>query len=188
MNRESTKKIGIWLLILSLFAIHVFCRSQVQAESIQSTWKEVYARSGDCRISFPALPQLFQQNLKLDEAGKQLSYDIYLAPYLDRGICLLLVAEYPTSLPKGQEIVGLEGLVKGIVSHHAENELIFAELIEMQGFPALNFLIRSGKNYFRGQALMVGNKLYMIAMEGRKQYFEENTFQSFLQSFQLLIP
>jgi hypothetical protein len=63
--------------------------------------------------------------------------------------------------------------------------MVFSEMIQLQGFPAINFMVHSGKNFFRGQAVMVGNKLYMIAMEGIKQKFEESTFQRFLKSFQL---
>lgn len=191
MSRKTTKKIGLWLLVLALFAIHLLCRSQVMAQetAVVSVWKEVYARTGDCRISFPSLPQMFQQTLKLDEAGsKKLTYDIYFAPYLDRGICLLLIAQYPSAVKSGQEVAGLEGLLKGIVGHHADNKLVFSEMTESNGFKTLNFLIESGKNYFRGQALMVGNKLYMLAMEGRKQSFEESVFKRFTDSFQLLIP
>jgi hypothetical protein len=185
MNRETVKKIGLWLLVIALSAAHVFFRSQ--AHAVPATpWKEIYSRSGDCRISFPVLPQMVQQNLKLNSAGMQMTYDIYLAPYKDHGICLLLVAQYPMELSPGHEKAGLEGLLKGIVGQHPENELIFSEFIEQQGIPAINFLVQSGKNYFRGQALMVGSKLYMIAMEGTKQHFEESVFQLFLKSFSLI--
>ena len=83
-------------------------------------------------------------------------------------------------------MLGLQGLLKGIIGQHPENQLVFAEMIQIQGFPALNFMVESGKNFFRGQAVMVGGKLYLIAMEGVKLRFEESTFQRFLQSFQLI--
>ncbi len=185
MSREITKKIRLWVLVFALFAAHVFFRSVAHAEEGDS-WKEVQARSGDCRISFPALPQMIEQSFKVNEAGMRLSYDVYLAPYLDRGVCLLLVAQYPAPLAKGHETAGLEGLLRGIIGQHPENQLVFAELLDMSGSPALTFLVQSGKNYFRGFAVMVGSKLYLIAMEGRKQHFEEAVFQKFFKSFQLI--
>jgi len=189
MSRISTKKIGFWLMIGALFAVHLFFRSQAHADiPAKGAWKEVFSRTGDCKISFPSLPQMFQQSFKVDEAGKRLTYDIYLAPYQDRGVCMLLIAQYPMPLTGGHEIAGLEGLLKGIVGQHPENQLMFAELIDLHGFPALTFLVQNGKNYFRGQAFMVGNKLYLVAMEGGKQNFEEAIFQRFLKSFQLLVP
>ena len=187
MQREVVKKLGLWVLTIALIAAHLFFRSQAQAETTGG-WKEIYARSGDCRISFPVLPQMIQKNLKMSKSGMNLNYDVYLAPYQDHAICLLLVAQYPTQLPVGNEKAGLEGLLKGIMGQNLENKLIFAEMMELQGFPALNFLVHSEKNVFRGQAVMVGNKLFMIAMEGTQQHFDEPTFQKFLKSFQLMVP
>ena len=150
--------------------------------------KRSYTRTGDCRIAFPTLPQMIEQKLKLNEEGLHLAYDVYLAPYSEHAICVLLVAQYPKPIPQGSEKIGLEGLLKGIVSQHPDNRLVFAKMVQMQGFPALNFKVESGKNFFRGQAVMVGSKLYMIAMEGVKQSFEESVFQRFLQSFHLTDP
>jgi len=36
--------------------------------------------------------------------------------------------------------------------------------------------------------LMVGNKLYLIAMEGKKGELDEQIFNRFMKSFQLLSP
>ena len=189
MSRTATKKIGFWLMIGAIFAVHLFySHAHANPPAPRAAWKEVFSRTGDCKISFPTLPQMFQQSFKVDDAGKKLTYDIYLAPYQDRGVCMLLIAQYPIALPGGHEVAGLEGLLKGIVGQHPDNQLIFAELIDIRGFPALTFLVQSGKIYFRGQAFMVGNKLYMIAMEGGKQHFDEPIFQRFLKSFELLVP
>jgi len=184
MRREAIKTIGLWVLTIALIAAHIFFRSQAHAE--QTGWKEIHTRTGDCRIAFPTLPQMVEQKLKLNQEGMHLAYDVYLAPYREHSVCVLLVAQYPKPVPPGSEMLGLEGLLNGIISQHPDNRLVFSESVQMQGLPALNFMVESGKNFFRGQAVMVGNKLYMIAMEGIKQRFEEKTFQRFLQSFQLL--
>lgn len=183
MRREAVKKIGLWMLVITLFAAHLFFRSQAHAE--MGGWKEIYARTGDCRISFPVLPQIVEQKLKLNKDGLHLSYDVYLAPFSEHEVCLLLVAHYPKDLPTGAEMSGLEGLIKGILNQNVENKLIFAEKIELHGFPAINFMVQSGKNYFRAQAVMAQNRLYMIAMEGMRERFKEAVFQRFLKSFRL---
>jgi len=184
MRRETLEKIGLWLLTIVLIAAHIFFRSQANAS--EPNWKQVHSRAGDCSISFPAQPQMIEQKLKLSDEGAQLAYDVYLAPYSAHSICVLLVAQYPKPVPAGSEIVGLEGLLKGIINQHPENRLVFAEMVQMHGFPALNFMVESGKNFFRGQAVMVGSKLYMVAMEGVKLRFEEAVFQRFLKSFHLV--
>jgi hypothetical protein len=185
MNKEKVKKLGIWALAIFLFASHLFIRSVAHADE-GGGWKQVYARSGDCRIAFPVAPQLMQQAIRVSDAGHMLTYDVYLAPLNDNSLCLLLVATYPVAIPKGQEMGGLEGLLRGIVGHNPDNKLVFAKAIQYRQHPAIDFLVQSSNSYFRGQALMVGNKLYLIAIEGRDQAIDEKSFSRFSQSFSLV--
>lgn len=185
MNRETAKKIGIWLLAIGLLMAHILFRSSAHADE-GSAWKQFYAKGGECAIAFPTQPTLVQQSLKLSEGQDRLNYDVYLAPFEDKGVFMLLIATYPRPLAGGHEVAGLEGLLRGIVSHHPDNQLIFANLLQYAEHPALNFLVQSTSSYFRGQALMIGNKLYLIAMEGRKTSMDEQTFVKFLESFKLL--
>lgn len=179
------KKIGIWFLALSLFAFHLLFRSVAHAEVRGHSWQKIFAKSGECHISFPSEPQMIQQTLPLADGINRLSYDVYLAPHEEKGVFLLLIATYPMPLSGGHEVAGLEGLLNGIVNHNPENELIFADLVELLGHPAMNFLVEGGSSYFRGHALMVGNKLYLIAMEGHKGQMDEAIYARFLQSFKL---
>jgi len=184
MNKESVKKIGIWLLAIGLLLAHILFRSSAHADQLGATWNQFFTKDGTCSISFPSEPTLVQQSLRVAD-GQRLNYDIYMAPFEDKGVFMLLVATYPRPLSGGHEVAGLEGLIKGIVTHNAENRLVFAHLIEYAGHPAMNFLVQSFSNYFRGRALMSGNKLYLIAMEGRKADLDEITFSRFLESFRL---
>lgn len=185
MKNQATKKVGIWILALTLFMAHLFFRSVAHADT-GSSWKQIYAKGGECLISFPAPPQMLQQALNLPE-GQKLFYDVYIAPFETNGVCLLLVATYPAPLSEGYEMAGVEGLLKGIVGHNPGNSLVFSEVIDVEGHPAMTFLVQSEKSYFRGQALMIGNKLFLIAMEGKKGSLEENVFVKFVKSFKLLL-
>lgn len=185
MKRVIVKKVGIWFLVLSLFAFHVFFRQVAHAGPVGPAWKPVKALNGECQISFPSQPQMIQQSLPLADGVGRLNYDVYLAPFEDQGVFLLLIATYPSSLPAGHEIAGLEGLLNGIVSHHPDNKLVFADLVQHLGHPAMTFLVEGGSSYFRGQAVMIGNKLFLVAMEGRKGALNEKVYTQFLKSFQI---
>ena len=188
MNKEFIKKTGIWFLAIALFAAHVFFRNAAHADEATnaSKWPSMKAKNGECHIAFPTAPQMIEQSLPLADGMGRLNYDIYIAPFEDKGVFMLLVATYPMPVSGGHEVAGLEGLIRGIVGHHPDNKLIFANLIETGGYPAINFLVQSGTSYFRGEALMVGNKLFLIAMEGRKADMSEKLFTKFLKSFKLL--
>jgi hypothetical protein len=184
MNKLIVKKVGIWFLAFSLFAFHILSRSVAHAD-VGPSWNKTFAKAGDCHISFPTTPQMIQQTVPLADGVNRLSYDVYLAPHEDKGVFLLLIATYPGALAAGNEIAGLEGLLSGIVNQNPENSLVYADLIDHQGHVAVDFLVQGGNNYFRGQALMVGNKLYLIAMEGLKGKMDESVFNRFLKSFKL---
>src|SRR5438105_4881926 len=108
MNNVWIKKIGTCLFMLSLVAVHVLFRSTAHAETPDS-WKQFFTQDGKCSIFFPDQPILVQQSLRIAD-GQVLDYDIYLAPFEDKGVFMLLVATYPPTLPRGHEIAGLEGL------------------------------------------------------------------------------
>lgn len=182
MRNRTTKKVGIWIFAFTLFMAHLFLRT-ASAETGQE-WKQVYAKSGECMISFPTQPQMLSQTLDLQE-GQKLVYDVYLSPFESKGVFLLLVATYPAELLKGHEIAGVEGLLQGILNHNVDNSLVFSKMIEIGGNPAMSFLVENGQSYFRGQALMVGNKLFLLAMEGKKEFLEENVFLQFVKTFQI---
>jgi hypothetical protein len=179
------KKLGLWVLMLLLLGVHILCRSQAAHAAAPVIWQEMVPRSGNCKISFPGIPQLVQQSFQVDEMGTRLNYDVYLAPYHTQGVCILLIAQYPARIPAGKELMGLQGLVKGILNQNSENKLMFSDLLVNQTFPAVNFLINSTNNYFRAQAVLVGDVLYMIAMEGGKKNFDESIFNKFLGSFRI---
>lgn len=185
MNKTAIKKVGIWFLALSLFAFHILFRSVAHAEVPAMPWKAMYTKEGECRISFPGQPQLIEQSIPLGEGNGTLFYNVYLSPFEDRGVLLLLIATYPNAIPDGHEMSGLEGLINGIVSHHPENKLTYAEVKNFGGHAAISFLIEGGGSYFRGHVLMVGNKLYLLALEGRKGMVEEAIFNRFVKSFTL---
>lgn len=184
MKNTTMKKVGIWCLAIGLFMVHLLCRTTAHAG--ENHWQQFPSANGECEIAFPSQPSFMEQSLQLPEGKGVLHYEVYLAPFDDRkGVFMLLIATYPSAVNSGNEIAGLEGLVRGIVNHHPENKLVFANLLEFSEYPALTFLVQSSANYFRGQAVMIDNKLYLIAMEGKKGEMNEKTFNHFLQSFRL---
>src|SRR5579863_1723562 len=176
MQPGRIKKVGIWCLAIFLFVSHVLLRAAYAGEPLVDKWKEVQSRTGDCRISFPSVPKMVQQSLNVSDKGHKLLYDVYLAPLKGQSLCLLLVATYPFPLKEGHEIAGLEGLLRGIVGNSAGNKLVYANVIEHQGHPVVDFLVQSPTSFFRGHAMMVQNKLYLIAIEGKEGELDETAF------------
>jgi len=173
------------LLAIALVAMQCLSTPALHAGA-PIAWNAIQGKNGECQISFPSLPQVMQQKIPVGQGGKHLFYDMYVAPFEEKGLFLLLVATYPEPIPQGgQEVAGLQGLVRGILGQHPENRLVFGEMGTLLGHPSVSFLIESKTSYFRGQALVVGNKLFLIAMEGIKGSLDEAIFKHFVKSFQL---
>ncbi len=188
LEKRKVKSLGIWFIAFFLLATQIFLRSALHAQEVpvaQPNWQQIQSKGGDCSISFPATPKLIQQSLNVSEQGHKLTYDVYLAPLNEKSLCLLLVAVYPYSLKGGHELAGIEGLLNGILAQSPDNQLVFANIVDQNGQPTVDFLIQSPTSYFRGQALMVENKLYLIAIEGISGELDEKSFVKFAQSFSL---
>jgi hypothetical protein len=186
MRKEIAKKFGIWMLAIALFAAHLFFRTVAHADVDSGPgWRQIFAKHGECQIAFPTTPKLIEQSFPLADGVNHLKYDVYISPFEDRGVFMLLIATYPMPLSGGHEIAGLEGLLKGIVGHHPENKLVYSEIANLFEHPAISFLVEGKATYFRGQAVMVGNKLFLIAMEGIKGNLDEPAYSRFFKSFKL---
>jgi hypothetical protein len=100
-----------------------------------------------------------------------------------KSVFLLLIAQYPDFVDQSYAQVSLEGFLNGILANNPGNQLLFADLLLVGGYEALDFFIRTGSVYFKGRAIMVKNKLYLMAMECEVQNYDETKYNYFVSSF-----
>ena len=98
---------------------------------------------------------------------------------------MLLIAQYPKFVDQSLAQASLEGFLNGILANNAGNQLLFADMLLVDGKPALDFFIRTGGVYFKGRAIKVKNSLYLMAMECEVQNYDETHYNTFVDSFQL---
>ncbi len=161
-------------------------KSQAQQALIE--WKEFHSVAGKCRVSFPSNPEHVSQKLTTPEIGYDLRYDAYISSLDKQTVFMLLVAQYPDYVDQTYAQMSLEAFLNGILTYNPENQLIFADLLLVNGHEALDFFIRAGGVYFKGRALMVKNSLYLIAMECDVQIYDETNYNKFVDSFKLVVP
>lgn len=148
-------------------------------------WAEFHAVAGRCKMSFPTAPEHVSQKLNGPEPGYDLNYDAYISSLDERTVFMLLVAQYPEFVDQTYAQMSLEAFLNGILTYNPENQLIFADLLLVEGHEALDFFIRTGGVYFKGRAVMVKNSLYLMAMECDVQIYDEQNYNKFVQSFKL---
>lgn len=157
--------------------------AQKQVELI-ADWQEFHSVSGKCKMKFPNYPQHVTENMKFEE-GYNLRYDAYVSSVKKEEVYMLLIAQYPDFVDQSYAKMSLEGFLNGILTHNPNNQLLFADLILVEGYEGMDFFIRTGSVYFKGRAVMIKNSLYLMAMECDMTVYNENQFNQFIGSFKL---
>jgi hypothetical protein len=175
-------------IVMSFNALSAGDVSAVEKVAVQKSdpnWQEFHSVVGKCTMRFPKYPDHLSEKMRLPEEGFDLKYDAYISAIDQKTVFLLLIAQYPDFVDESYAKMSLEGFLNGILTHNPSNQLIFADLSLVGGHEALDFFIRTGSVYFKGRALMVKNSLYLMAMECEVQNYDEGSYNSFVESFQL---
>lgn len=146
-------------------------------------WKEFHAVAGKCTLMFPNSPEHISEKMSVPEEGYDLKYDAYIASHEKKSVYMLLIAQYPKFVDQSLAQASLEGFLNGILANNPGNQLLFADMLLVDGKPALDFFIRTGGIYFKGRAIMVDNNLYLMAMECEVQNYDESRYNYFVTSF-----
>lgn len=150
-----------------------------------NNWKQFHSVSGNCTVAFPSQPEHIRQTMNVPEEQVDLNYDVYVAAEGNRAVYMVLIAEYPSFVDESYAEMSLESFLNGIVSQHPSNQLVAADMIELQGFKGMDFFVRTDDVFFKGRAVMAKNNLYLLAMECEAENYSDNSFQKFISSFQI---
>jgi hypothetical protein len=159
--------------------------AEQNVQAVANNWQEFHSVVGRCKMHFPAYPEHVSEKMTMPEEGYELRYDAYISSMDKQTVFMLLIAQYPDFVDESYAQMSLEGFLNGILSHNPGNQLIFADLVLVNGHSALDFFIRTGGVYFKGRAMMVKNSLYLMAMECEVQTYDEAHYNRFVNSFNL---
>lgn len=179
---------GIFTLATFAFAENevaaVAVKPANEKESYES-WKKFHSVSGKCIIAFPGAPEHVKQTMTLEEDEYDMQYDVYVATEQNKqAVYMVLIAQYPSYVNESYAELSLESFLNGILTQHPNNQLVFADLTEVQGHKAMDFFIKTKGVYFKGRAIMAGSNLYLLAMECEGEHFKEKQYNFFINSFE----
>ncbi|MCB1106846.1 MAG: hypothetical protein KDK76_01975 [Chlamydiia bacterium] len=165
--------------------VHKAVQSKAKVETIQG-WKRFHSVQGKCMVSLPESPEHVKQIMPFPEEGYNLRYDVYVSAHEKKAVYMMLIAQYPPFINESHAEMSLESFLNGLVTQNHDNELIFADLTDVQGHKALDFFIQAKGTYFKGRAIMAENHLYLLAMECDVSNYLEGNFNHFINSFELV--
>jgi len=179
------KKLKHLILSLACLTMPVSQVAAATAEIVQvkNDWKEFHSVVGKCTMMFPCSPEHISEKMSVPQEGYDLKYDAYISSHEKKSVYMLLIAQYPKFVDQTLAQASLEGFLNGILANNPGNQLLFADMLLVEGKPALDFFIRTGGIYFKGRAIMVENQLYLMAMECEVQNYDESRYNFFVTSF-----
>lgn len=148
-------------------------------------WKKVHSVEGRCSAAFPRMPEHLQQKMPMKGQDKELQYYVYVADHQRKEVFMVLIAQYPGEVSQEHAVKNLEHFLNTLIAQNHKNRLMFADLVEVQGYPGMDFFIRTDQVYFKGRAIQANNTLYLLAMECEIPNYQEEHFQYFIESFEL---
>mgnify|MGYP000202101181 CR=1 FL=1 len=151
---------------------------------LSANWHKVASKQGNCTVKFPSSAERVSEKMKIDEVT-EMQYEAYVSASNEDTVFMMLVAQYPDFVDEDFAQMSLEAFLNGILSHGAEAQLLFADLVLVQGYEGLDFFIRTGPNFFKGRVLMVKSQLYLLAMECKVSEYDEKGYEAFVNSFLL---
>jgi len=196
-NRKSRRTVAACLLagvVLGSNGIEASLsqeRAQIPQEGVMTksharvNWQEFQAPSAQFSIDFPGIPENFSDQIQEEANLGGLECNAFIAALDPQTVFMLFVAQYPDFAEEAHAQIGW--VLHGILNHHPDNELLFADLTFFQGHPTLDFFIHTeGDTYFKGRAIMVESHLYLMAMECNSSCYNEAHYLHFVNSFHLL--
>lgn len=160
----------------------------VQTPKIETyeSWQKFHSVTGKCSVAFPETPEHMKQMMPIADNDSQLQYDVYVSAIDKQAVFMVLIAEYPSYVDQEYAELSLESFLNGILTQNSNNRLLFADLVEVQGYKALDFFILTKGVYFKGRAIMAKNNLYLLAMECEVKNYKERTYTHFIESFEIM--
>ncbi len=158
---------------------------QTSKTDTYKSWKKFHSVTGTCAVVFPESPEHLRQMMPIADNDKKLQYDVYVSALEKQAIFMLLVAEYPSHIDQKYAGLSLETFLNGILTQNSNSRLLFADLIEIKGYKALDFFILTKGVYFKGRAIMAKNNLYLLAMECEVKNYQQGAYNHFIESFEI---
>ena len=152
-----------------------------------SDWKEFNSADGGFRILFPDYPQREESDIKVPNSDITLKLIYYIDDKGADGAYLASFTQYPENTDVSQPKINLENALNGTMAANEGNKLISSTYSELQNNPALDFVIQNDSIKYtnKGKIVLVGKKIYQIAVVQGSDKLDDNSFNKFISSFQL---
>lgn len=186
--RQIIKKIFIPLLTVGMLISSIPAMAYAPIADQATAWKQFTSADGGFSVSFPKLPDHVHQKIDIPKTDLSIEYDTYVSEPSESVVYVVSVWHYPSVIDMSKPEVNLQDGFSGMVSALSGSQIQNMKMTEVQGFKALEFLVKNDDIYFQGKLILVYNTLYQVFTVYKSKEDMTNNYVQFIDSFKILEP
>jgi hypothetical protein len=161
---------------------------QPQTTETSLQWKNYSFPDSGFAIDFPTKPERIQQSIEVPKSNLKINYETFLSEPNDNMVFVVSVWNYPSEIDMSKPEVNLQDGFKGMLSALPGSEVKKMDMTNIDGFKALEFLVKNENIYFQGKLILVYNTLYQVFTVYKNTEEMKNNYDHFIDSFELIHP
>lgn len=163
-------------------------QKQAPATDTQFKWQTYTYESSGFSVDFPQKPERVQQSIDVPKSDLKINYETYLSEPSDSMVFVVSVWNYPSQIDMSKPEVNLQDGFSGMLAALPGSEVLNMKMNEVNGFKALEFLVKNDDIYFQGKLVLVYNTLYQVFTVYKANEDMTDNYIHFINSFQLIKP
>ncbi len=161
-------------------------KSRTQTQ--RNEWSTFTSKEDGFSIELPKKPEHVQQTIDIPKTDLKIKYNTYLSEPSDNVVYVISVWNYPSQIDMSKPEVNLQDGFGGMLSALPGSEVMNMRMTEVQGYKALEFLVKNEDIYFQGKLILVHNTLYQVFTVYKNSVDMSDDYIRFIDSFKLLSP
>lgn len=154
----------------------------------QEKWQTYAFQKSGFSVDLPTKPETLEQTIDIPKSDLKITYETYLSEPSDNSVFVISVWNYPAEIDMSKPEVNLQDGFGGMLSALPGSEVEDMKMTEVDGFKALEFLVKNEDIYFQGKLILVHNTLYQVFTVYKSSVDMDKSYSKFIDSFKLLNP
>ena len=154
----------------------------------QDSWKAFSAPQSGFSVDLPTQPEHIEQKIDIPKTDLSINYNTYISEPNEDVVYVISVWNYPAEIDMSQPEVNLQDGFGGMLSALPGSQVISMKMGELQGFKALEFLVKNDDIFFQGKLVLVHNTLYQVFTVYKTTADMSKDYGHFIDSFKLVHP
>lgn len=163
-------------------------QKQATTTATELKWQTYKYDSSGFSIDLPKKPERVQQSIDVPKSELKINYETYLSEPSDSMVFVVSVWNYPSQIDMSKPEVNLQDGFSGMLAALPGSEVLNMKMSEVNGFKALEFLVKNDDIYFQGKLILVYNTLYQVFTVYKASENMTDNYIHFINSFKLLKP